>query len=54
MQFSNWPIESVREQGFQGALKRLWIDAHVDGETAHHILIEILGTAGLAGRPTGA
>ena len=54
MQFSNWPIESVRQQGFQGALKRLRFDAHVDGETAHHILVEKLGTAGLAGRQTGA
>ncbi len=44
MKFGRWASEWVRERGFQGALRELWFDAHVDGETAHRTLVEKLGT----------
>ena len=32
--FGNWTPESVRNEGFQAQLHKLWFDAHVDGDYA--------------------
>jgi len=42
-QFGTWVPESIQEHGFQTMLQKLWFDAHVDGETAHNRLIEVVG-----------
>ncbi len=42
-QFGAWVPESIREHGLQPLLRRLWFDAHVDGETAHNRLVEVAG-----------
>ena len=41
--FGNWIPESIREHGFSHMLQKLWFDAHVDGETAHKRLLEVVG-----------
>ncbi len=43
-QFGAWVPESIRENGFQAMLHKLWFDAHVDGEPAHKRLVEVMGT----------
>lgn len=42
-QFGNWVPPSIQEHGFQAMLQKLWFDAHVDGETAHNRLLEVVG-----------
>lgn len=41
--FRDWAPDSVKEHGFQGVLRRMWFDAHVDGEAAHQMLIDVVG-----------
>jgi aminocarboxymuconate-semialdehyde decarboxylase len=41
--FGNWVPESIQEHGFQTMLRKIWFDAHVDGETAHNRLVEVVG-----------
>ena len=41
--FRDWAPDSVKENGFQAVLKRLWFDAHVDGEAAHQMLVDTVG-----------
>lgn len=43
-QFGNWVPESIKERGFQSVMRDLWFDAHVDGDPAHHRLVEVMGT----------
>ncbi len=42
-QFGDWVPDSIKEHGFQTMLRKLWFDAHVDGETAHNRLLEVMG-----------
>ena len=41
--FGNWAPESVRSEGFPAQLKKLWFDAHVDGDAAMARLREVMG-----------
>ena len=41
--FGNWVPESIKENGLDHMLRKLWFDAHVDGETAHNRLLEVVG-----------
>jgi len=42
-QFGTWVPESIKEHGLQAMVRKLWFDAHVDGETAHNRLLEVVG-----------
>lgn len=39
----DWAPPSVKQHGFLNTLKKLWFDAHVDGEAAHHMLLDTIG-----------
>ena len=39
-----WAPPSVKANGFREALKRLWFDAHVEGDAAIQMLINVVGT----------
>jgi aminocarboxymuconate-semialdehyde decarboxylase len=41
--FGGWVPESIQEHGLQTMLRKIWFDAHVDGETAHKRLLEVAG-----------
>ncbi|MFN3232958.1 MAG: amidohydrolase family protein [Alphaproteobacteria bacterium] len=41
--FRDWAPDSVKEHGFQAVLKRMWFDAHVNGEAPHQMLIDVVG-----------
>ena len=41
--FRNWAPESVRENGFRHEVRKLWFDAHVEGQGALDLLIEAVG-----------
>ena len=41
--FRDWAPDSVKEHGFQNVLKRMWFDAHVNGDAAHQMLIDVVG-----------
>lgn len=41
--FRQWVPESVREHGFTAVLRRLWFDAHVDGEGSLELLLAEIG-----------
>ena len=43
-QFGAWVPDSIRENGFEAQMKKLWFDAHVDGEPAHKRMVEVFGT----------
>ena len=38
-----WAPESVREHGFRHEARKLWYDAHVEGEAARDLLVESVG-----------
>jgi aminocarboxymuconate-semialdehyde decarboxylase len=42
-QFGNWVPDSIKEHGLGTMVRKLWFDAHVDGEAAHDRLLEIAG-----------
>lgn len=42
--FRAWAPPSVKEKGFKEAMKRLWFDAHVEGEASQEMLIDTIGT----------
>ena len=42
-QFGSWVPESIQEHGFHEMMRKLWFDAHVDGDAANARLIEIMG-----------
>ena len=39
-QFGAWVPESIKEHGFKAMMDKLWFDAHVDGDAAHHRMLE--------------
>ena len=39
----DWAPESVRRNGFQHEVKKLWFDAHVEGQEAQDLLVKIVG-----------
>lgn len=39
----SWAPESVRERGFRFEARKLWYDAHVEGEAARQLLVEAVG-----------
>ena len=39
----DWAPESVRENGFRNEVRKLWFDAHVEGQGALDLLIETVG-----------
>ena len=43
VRFRNWAPESVRENGFRHEVRKLWFDAHVEGQGALDLLIEAVG-----------
>ncbi len=42
-QFGAWVPESIQEHGFQTMMRKIWFDAHVDGEAAHNRLVDVMG-----------
>jgi aminocarboxymuconate-semialdehyde decarboxylase len=42
-EFGAWVPDSIRENGFREMMRKLWFDAHVDGDAAHHRLVEVMG-----------
>jgi len=43
-EFRDWAPESVKKNGFRHELRRLWFDAHVEGEASHDFMVSVLGT----------
>jgi aminocarboxymuconate-semialdehyde decarboxylase len=41
--FGDWAPASISEQGLLAMVRKLWFDAHVDGEAAHQRLLEVVG-----------
>ena len=41
--FGNWVPESIQQHGLEAMVRKIWFDAHVDGETAHNRLLEVAG-----------
>ena len=42
--FRDWAPDSVKEHGFLHVLKNIWLDAHVHGDAAHKMLVDLVGT----------
>jgi aminocarboxymuconate-semialdehyde decarboxylase len=42
--FRAWAPPSVKANGFRAAMNRLWFDAHVEGDAALRMLIDVVGT----------
>ena len=41
--YRDWAPESVRQNGFRNEVRKLWFDAHVEGQGALDLLIETVG-----------
>lgn len=42
-EFGAWVPESIRENGFPAMMRKLWFDAHVDGDAAQERLLAVMG-----------
>ena len=42
--FRAWAPDSVKARGFREAMQQLWFDAHVEGDAAMQMLIDVVGT----------
>lgn len=42
--FRAWAPPSVKERGFRDVMRRIWFDAHVEGDAALRMLVDVVGT----------